>query len=249
MKLINKFKSPNFDSRKSIPIKFIIIHYTALRNCQEAIKYLCNKDKKVSCHYLISKKGEIYQLVNDKKRAWHAGISCWGNITDINSHSIGVELDYDANIEGKKFSTKMINSLSELISSLKSRYNIENTNILAHSDIAPFRKIDPGKMFPWKKLVSNNLSFNPDKKNYIKYYNILNWFKKNKLNTNKKIALFILSFIGFNTFNVKLDRNSFKKIITSYQLHFVQSNITGKFDLITKKIMINHFLNLVLTKK
>ena len=102
MKLITKFKSKNFDSRRSNKIIHIIIHYTALDSLNEAIEFLCEPSNKVSCHYLISSKGEIYNLVNDKKRAWHAGISYWRGNSDINSTSIGIELDFNPRKNKKK---------------------------------------------------------------------------------------------------------------------------------------------------
>ena len=97
MKLIHKFKSPNINIRESKKIKYLIIHYTALKDCSESLKYLCNRSKKVSSHYLISQQGDIYNLVSEKMRAWHAGISYWKSETDINSASIGIELDYSPN--------------------------------------------------------------------------------------------------------------------------------------------------------
>ena len=94
MKFIYNHKSPNFNKRKSgSSIKYIIIHYTAIKNSNEAIKHLCYKKNKVSSHFLIDKEGEIFNLVNLKKRAWHAGRSCWLKDFDINSQSIGIELD------------------------------------------------------------------------------------------------------------------------------------------------------------
>ena len=87
MKYISKYKSPNYNSRNNSKIKFIIIHYTALKNTTEAISILCNKRKKVSSHYLISTNGTVYNLVNDKFRAWHAGESFWQNFTDINLYT------------------------------------------------------------------------------------------------------------------------------------------------------------------
>ena len=90
MKFIKKFKSPNFDYRNPSLIKFIIIHYTALENSNKAINFLCNKKNKVSSHFLISQQGRIYCLVDEKKRAWHAGIAKWGNYVNINSFSIGI---------------------------------------------------------------------------------------------------------------------------------------------------------------
>ena len=85
MKVIHKFKSPNFNDRKSNTIKFIIIHYTALNSISESIQYLCSKKHKVSTHYLISRKGDVYSMVSEKRRAWHAGKSYWDGICDINS--------------------------------------------------------------------------------------------------------------------------------------------------------------------
>jgi len=147
MKYITKYKSPNYNSRNNSKVQLIIIHYTALKNTLEAISYLCKKEKKVSSHYLISQNGTVYNLVEDKYRAWHAGQAFWHEITDINSISIGIELDYNPNGKNNKFSVKMIYSLKKLIFKLQKNYRINKNSILAHSDIAPFRKIDPGKNF------------------------------------------------------------------------------------------------------
>ena len=113
MKYVTKFRSPNYNSRKNSKIQLIIIHYTALKNIEDAISYLCNKEKKVSSHYLISQNGTIYNLVKDKFRAWHAGEAFWQDSTDINSISIGIELDYSPRGKNNKFSLKMINSLKK----------------------------------------------------------------------------------------------------------------------------------------
>ena len=160
MKYITKYKSPNYNSRNNSKIQLIIIHYTALKNTLDAISYLCKKEKKVSSHYLISQNGTVYNLVEDKFRAWHAGHSFWQEITDINSISIGIELDYNPNGKNNKFSFKMIYSLKKLILKLQKKYKINKNNILAHSDIAPFRKKDPGKHFPWQLLSSSKLILN-----------------------------------------------------------------------------------------
>ena len=121
MKFINKFKSPNFNSRNNSRIKFIIIHYTALKNSKTAIHFLCDRKNKVSSHYLISQNGTVYNLVEDKFRAWHAGQSFWNENTDINAISIGIELDYNPNGKNNKFSIKMICSLKKLIFKLKKK--------------------------------------------------------------------------------------------------------------------------------
>ena len=221
MKYITKYKSPNYNSRNKSKIKLIIIHYTALRNAKEAITYLCTKEKKVSSHYLISQNGLIYNLVNEKLRAWHAGQSFWQDIIDINSFSIGIELDYNPNGKNNKFSSKMISSLKMLILKIKDKYNINKKNILAHSDIAPFRKKDPGKYFPWKlleneKIVSN---FQNITKNDIKI--IEDWFNKYNIRSKKRIIIFALSLIGYDTRQVNENLKHYNRLITAYKSRYV----------------------------
>ena len=222
MKYITKYKSPNYNSRNKSKIQLIIIHYTALRDTKEAISYLCAKEKKVSAHYLISQDGEIYNLVNEKFRAWHAGQSFWQDIVDINSFSIGIELDYNPNGKNNKFSSKMISSLKKLILKIKDKYKINKKNILAHSDIAPFRKKDPGKYFPWKllekeKIISN---FKNVSKNDIKI--IEDWFNKHNIRSKKRIIIFALSLIGYDTLQVYKNLNLYNKLISSYKSRYVR---------------------------
>lgn len=248
MKLIHKFKSPNFNKRKINKILFIIIHYTALKNYNEAINYLCKPANKVSAHYLISQNGDIYNLVSEKNRAWHAGISFWNGTTDINSVSIGIELDFSYNVKNNKFSKKMINSLVNLIKVLKKKYNIEQDHILGHSDIAPLRKKDPGPDFPWNKIYSKDYIENFYDRNYLIIEKLNSWFKKNGINSKKKIAYFILSFIGYDFILAKKNNYYFSKIISIYQARTIRQNITGKVDELTLKFMINHLLNYLLTK-
>ena len=148
-------KSKNFNKtkRKSRNIRFLVIHYTGMQSMRASIKRLMSTKHKVSCHYLISRKGEIYQLVKDNHIAWHAGKSKWGKIKNLNSSSIGIELENRGHQFGyQKFSKKQINLLIKLCHKLKSKYRIKNHFILGHSDIAPLRKVDPGEKFPWKNL-------------------------------------------------------------------------------------------------
>jgi Negative regulator of beta-lactamase expression len=163
MKFINKYKSPNFNNRNRAKIKFVIIHYTALKNSKSSIDFLCNKKNKVSCHFVVSQDGSIYNLVDVKKRAWHAGYSSWKNYKNINSYSIGIELDFSYEFKNNNYTKKMMFSLKKLLKNLIKKYNIERTNILSHSDIAPLRKIDPGPDFPWYQLYMCELAFYPKK--------------------------------------------------------------------------------------
>tara|TARA_Y100000768_G_scaffold81555_1_gene58080 strand:- start:242 stop:991 length:750 start_codon:yes stop_codon:yes gene_type:complete len=248
MKLIKTYKSPNFNDRKSKKVLFIIIHYTALNNFNEAISYLCNKNKKVSSHYLISQSGDIYYLVDEKKRAWHAGLSFWDGHKDLNSLSVGIELDFSDKKKNKHYSKKMINSLINLIKYLKKKYNINKSNILGHSDIAPFRKIDPGRKFPWNRLINSQLTLNIKKNNsYIKLI-IKKWFAKYNLIRNEDISIFILGFIGYDTNNVKRNKKDLHKLLKVYQSRFIKKNITGKIDNITTDCLLNHLINILLTK-
>jgi len=247
MKLINKFKSLNFNKRKSQDIKYIIIHYTALKDLSESLKYLSNPLKKVSCHYLISQTGAVYNLVPDKMRAWHAGISYWKKDSDINSLSIGIELDYSPVHKNNSFKKEMILSLIALIKILKKRYNIQKCNILGHSDIAPYRKLDPGPLFPWKKLAKLDLSYLPIKKKNNKNLKLNLWFKKNQITRKKNMALFMLGYIGYDIFLSINDTKFFRQLIKSYQYHYSQNNISCKLDNKTYKLIESHFINLLLT--
>ena len=156
MKFI-KIPSPNFDKIQARLLKYIIIHYTGMNSQKVAIKRLQSKVAKVSTHYLISKRGVIYQMVKDQYVAWHAGKSRWGNDKNLNLKSIGIEL---VNKGDEKFPFLQIKSLCMLIKYLKNKHKIQKKNVLGHSHIAPGRKVDPGINFPWKKLANQNLSNN-----------------------------------------------------------------------------------------
>ena len=149
MKYISKYKSPNYNSRKNSKIKVIVIHYTALKNTSEAISYLCKKENKVSAHYLISQNGDVYNLVNDTLRAWHAGQSSYEGLSDCNDFSIGIELEgSDTDI----FTDAQYDVLTQLTQTLLSTYpSLSTHHITGHSDIAPGRKTDPGPSFDWRR--------------------------------------------------------------------------------------------------
>jgi N-acetylmuramoyl-L-alanine amidase len=137
----------NFNLRKP---SFVIIHHTAQNSCDQTLKTFTLVRTKVSAHYVICRDGIVHHMLNDYLRAWHAGNSKWGNMTDINSSSIGIELD---NNGFEPFSHAQINSLMSLLSRLKNDYGIPTANFIGHGDIAPTRKNDPSILFPWKKLA------------------------------------------------------------------------------------------------
>ena len=151
LNISDKFKSLNFDKRKK-KISFIILHYTETKTFEKAISLLTDTKRKVSCHYLIDVNGKIFNLVDLENRAWHAGESKWKNFKDLNSHSVGIEIVYPGEKSNSLYEKKQIKALINLMIFLKKKFNISNNRILGHSDIAPLRKTDPGKFFPWEQL-------------------------------------------------------------------------------------------------
>lgn len=137
----------NFNLRKP---NYVIIHHTAQESVQKTLNTFTLPRTQVSAHYVIGKDGEIYQMLNDYYRAWHAGAGKWGNNTDLNSTSLGIELDNNGD---ESFNPLQIASLLQLLEVLKEIYNIPAANFIGHSDIAPTRKIDPNPTFPWKLLA------------------------------------------------------------------------------------------------
>ena len=148
----------NFDLRKP---NFVIIHHTAQNSCEQTLRTFTLERTKVSAHYVICKDGTVHHMLNDYMRAWHGGIAKWGNNTDINSSSIGIEID---NNGFEPFETAQINSLNLLLDKLKNQYKIPAENFIGHGDIAPKRKVDPNIHFPWGLLAQNGYGvwYNPD---------------------------------------------------------------------------------------
>jgi N-acetylmuramoyl-L-alanine amidase len=160
--------SPNFNDRNtSIPLSLIILHYTGMKDGDAALARLTDPKSEVSAHYVIEEDGRIFALVDEGKRAWHAGKSCWrlngGDICDINSASIGIEIVNPGHQGGyRPFPDKQIAALIELLKDIQKRRAIPARNILGHSDIAPQRKEDPGELFPWKELAKHGLGLWPE---------------------------------------------------------------------------------------
>ncbi len=216
--------SPNFDSnkRKSNQIKFLIFHYTGMKKEIDAINRLTKIQSEVSSHYLIKKNGAIVVMVPDLYVAWHAGKSSWKSFKSLNKNSIGIEISNPGHEHTYiNFSKKQIQSILYLSKSLIKKYKIKSSNVLGHSDIAPFRKKDPGEKFPWKHLSKlgvgkwHTLSNKILKKNRMKKINIneeKNFFKN-------------LFMIGYS----KKVLNK-KTLISAFQRKYRQNLINGKID-------------------
>ena len=140
--------SPNFDQRRP---NLVVIHHTSNATSAQALRTLTSPERKVSAHYLIDRGGSIVQLVRESDRAWHAGLSWWGGITDVNSSSIGIELD---NTGSEPFAGAQIDALLALLADIRQRYPIPAANFVGHGDVAPARKADPSPFFPWARLAA-----------------------------------------------------------------------------------------------
>ena len=203
----------NFNLRKP---NFVIIHHTAQNSTEQTLKTFTVPKTQVSSHYVIGRDGVIYQMLNDYLRAWHGGVAKWGNVSDINSVSIGIELD---NNGFEPFSNLQINSLLTVLAKLKKDYNIPTANFIGHSDIAPGRKVDPNVNFPWKTLADNGYGFWPDQ--------VLTDSVPESFNPAEALRI-----IGYDVKNLE-------GAIKSFQLHFVQKEVTGILNDEERKILFN----------
>ena len=234
--------SPNFNKkkRKFKQIKFIIFHYTGMKNEKVAIKRLTNSKSKVSSHYFIKYNGQIITLVPELYISWHAGISSWQNYKSINKHSIGIEISNPGHsYKYKKFSKEQIHSILKLTRYLIEKYKIKIKFILGHSDIAPFRKKDPGEKFPWKYLSKKNVSLwhNLNEKKLLKIRKkIIGEYEKNNFIKN-------LYKIGYSRLLNKNRNKNIKLLTKAFQRRFRQNLINGIIDneclLISKNLAKN----------
>jgi len=205
--------SVNFGIRKP---NFVIIHHTAQNSTQQTINTFLVKGKsEVSAHYIVGKDGAVVQMVNDYLRANHAGIGKWGNTSDLNSSSIGIELDNNG--IDQPFTDAQIRSLLVLLDALKKRYNIPVANFIGHADIAPGRKNDP-RNFPWKILAKKGFG--------LWYDDVLN------LPPDDFNAELALRIIGYDTRNLPA-------AIASFKLHFVQTDVSQVLTPADKLILFN----------
>ena len=201
----------NFGIRKP---NYVIIHHTAQNSLDQTIKTFTLTRTQVSAHYVVSRDGRVVQMLNDYLRANHAGIGRWGNDTDLNSSSIGIEMD---NNGSEPYSDAQINSLCALLGTLKKRYNIPTHNFIGHADIAPTRKPDPSN-FPWKVLA---------KKGYGLWYDDV--LKMPPVDFNAELALRVIGY----------DIRNLGAAITAFKRHFVQTDITPTLTPADKLILYN----------
>ena len=201
----------NFGLRKPA---YVIIHHTAQKSCEQTLKTFTLERTAVSSHYVICEDGTLHHMLNDYLRAWHAGNSRWGNMTDINSASIGIEIDNDGT---EVFTEAQLNVLLGLLAKLKKTHGIPTANFIGHSDIAPGRKVDPNVHFPWKRLADNGFGlWYGDTTNVIVPPNF-----------DSKIALRI---IGYDVRNDTTATQAFRR-------HFISVDAKGNLSEEEKKVL------------
>ena len=225
---IKRFYSPNFEinKRKKEKIKYIVFHYTGMKNEKSALKRLSDTNSKVSSHYFIKKNGSIINLVPDLYVSWHAGVSFWKNLKKLNKYSIGIEIHNPGHKHGyKSFNKNQIIAIKYLSLKLSKKYNLRKKHYLAHSDIAPDRKKDPGEKFPWQFLskyhigVWHSIDKRLLKKNRLKIVN----------DSEKKLFLNYLLKIGYFFKKNKID--SIFSAVKAFQRRFRPEYINGKIDM------------------
>jgi N-acetylmuramoyl-L-alanine amidase len=202
----------NFSMRRP---NFVIIHHTAQNSCEQTLKTFTLTSTQVSAHYVICKDGTVHHMLNDLLRAHHAGVSKWGNSSDLNSSSIGIEIDNNGT---DVFSAEQISSLLTLLGRLKRAYNIPAPNFMGHADVAPGRKVDPNRNFPWQQLAQQGYGLWYDTTNVIV-----------PVDFNPMLALRI---IGYNI-------QKPEAAIGSFKLHFSPSDSSAVISDEEKKILVS----------
>jgi len=219
--------SPNHDERQE-EIDILLLHYTGMATAEEAIARLRDPASKVSCHYLIHEDGRIVQMVPEARRAWHAGLSNWEGETDINARSVGIEIHNPGHEHGyRDFPDAQIEAVIRLGLDICQRHAIPRNRVLAHSDVAPRRKEDPGEKFPWDRLYAAKLG---------------HWQKPAPLTTQGDTffegdegepveeiqSLFSIYGYGIEITGV-FDAQT-KAVATAFQRHFRQEKVDGIVD-------------------
>lgn len=232
---IKSTPSPNFDER-TLPISMLVLHYTGMETGLAALERLCDAEAKVSAHYLIEEDGQIFRLVAEDKRAWHAGVSEWQGETNINSASIGIEIvngghDWpDKDGELPAYPETQIDAVIALCKDIMERYG--ELTVLGHSDIAPMRKIDPGEHFPWQELAEAGIGHWPDTTTDDR--RIL--FEAETRDRGVAILQRGLAHIGYGARVTGVMDELTVKIVEAVQRRYRSDQVNGKVDIQTLEI-------------
>ena len=192
---------------------FVVIHHTAQKSCEQTLKTFTLKRTQVSSHYVVCESGTVFHMLHDMLRAHHAGVSRWGSFTDLNSASIGIEVDNDGS---EPFTEAQISSLLALLKKLKTTYHIPTGNFWGHADVAPGRKVDPSRYFPWQRLAEEGFGY---------------WYDTTQTVVPDGFdGLMALRTLGYNTAKPEY-------AIQSYKIHFNPTDTTKTLNETDAKIL------------
>ena len=221
--------SPNFDARTKVP-DMLVLHYTGMQTGEAALARLCDPAAEVSAHYMVEEDGRIFRLVAEERRAWHAGRSFWKGEAGVNHASIGIEIVNPGHEFGyRPFPDVQIAAVIALVADIRTRWEIEDSRILGHSDVAPARKEDPGELFPWKQLAQAGHGV---------------WAEADPAPGDpltegaEGVGVFALQAgltrLGYDCAPTgKFDQNT-REVVTAFQRHWVQSRYDGVADGLTR---------------
>lgn len=203
--------SPNFNDRPAIlPIDMLVVHYTGMKTCAEALARLCDSKAAVSAHYVIEEDGTVHRLVDEDKRAWHAGMAWWRGGMDVNARSVGIELVNPGHEFGyQPFPDAQMVALSNLAKSILMRHPIPARNVVGHADVAPRRKQDPGELFDWRRLAANGVGLWVDQASKV-------------IATDEQVRAMLGAF-GYEVADLAAT-------ITAFQRHYRPARIDGVAD-------------------
>lgn len=244
---IEHVASPNFNERKH-PLDMLVLHYTGMATGEDALERMCDPKAEVSAHYMVWEDGRITQLVEEDKRAWHAGVASWQGQQDLNSRSIGIEIvngghDFRAP-DGSlpPYPRPQIHALLDLVHDILGRHTIPATRILGHSDIAPLRKQDPGEHFPWERLARAGISLWPDFDGTTKEV-IGKGLERGASGSSVWRLQTMLSEIGYGFDVTDIYGETCENVVTAFQRRWLPEQVTGQADLTTlRRIGVIHAL-------
>ena len=244
---ITQTPRPNFNMRKH-KLDMLVLHYTGMATGEEALERMCDPAAEVSAHYMVWEDGRITQLVDEDKRAWHAGVASWQGQQDLNSRSIGIEIvngghDFPLPDGGlPPYPRPQIHALLDLVHDILGRHDIPATRILGHSDIAPLRKQDPGEHFPWERLARAGISLWPEFDGTTKEI-IGKGLERGTSGSSVWRLQTMLSEIGYGFDVTDIYGETCENVVTAFQRRWLPEQVTGQADLTTlRRIGVIHAL-------
>ena len=232
-------QSPNFNARRE-PVSFLILHYTGMESGEAALERMCDPASEVSAHYMVWEDGRVTQLVGEDKRAWHAGLSSWQGLTDLNSRSVGIEIvngGHDVPLADgtlPPYPRPQIHALIELCHGVTDRFDIHPMRVLGHSDIAPQRKRDPGEHFPWARMARAGIGLWPEENFTTEPPNLMGKGLEPGVSSASVERLQIaLSKIGYALALTGMYDADTEAVVTAFQRRWLPEQVTGCADIRT----------------